>query len=118
MVHKIPPMSSITTDELRDFVQTVWRDRDKRRLAEKRKLVIAVLDAYDHASRRKKIAKSELAAITSAACSKSRPVWIIGTDLLMRAACRFDEGREAIRRILTSGPANERFPGWLNSDYG
>jgi len=102
-VFVIRPRSSITTDQYRDWLTRCVREPEKRRLA------LAALDAFDRVSGLGKVHPDDLAAITEAACSRYKPVSVIGTDLLMRVAGKYPEGQEAIRRILESGPATARF---------
>jgi hypothetical protein len=99
----VRPRSSFTTDQHRDWIHSAEPDAAKRRLA------LEALDAFDRSANAGKLAPADLAAITEAACSRHRRVWDIGTDMLMRVACKWCEGQAATRQILNSAPANARF---------
>jgi hypothetical protein len=99
----VPPRSSITTGQHRDWILSAEPDAAKRRLA------LAALDAFDRSADSGRLTPPDLATITEAACSRHSRVWNIGTDMLMRVACKWREGQAAIRQILSSAPANARF---------
>src|SRR5689334_5874037 len=103
MGYVVSPRSSVTTSQHRDWILSAEPEAAKRRLA------FAALDAFDRAAEAGKLRPDDLAAIREAACSRYSRVWDIGTDMLMRIACRWGEGQAAVRQILNSAPANARF---------
>src|SRR5262245_33657756 len=96
----IPPRCSITTAQHRAWLRGTVPDHGKRRLA------LAAIAAFDRISEAAAVTNDDLSAITRAACSRFKPVWVIGADLLVRVATNYREGQNAIRDILLNGPAN------------
>jgi hypothetical protein len=103
MKFAIPPRSSITTAQHRAWLRDAIPDHANRRLA------LAALAAFDRISEAGAVKNSDMSAIARAASSRFKPVWVIGTDILVRVATKYREGQNAIRHILMHGPANARF---------
>jgi hypothetical protein len=99
----LPRYSPISADEMHRWLNSVESNPEKRQVAQD------ALDAFDRVLAAGILGQDDLKAVIESACSRASRVWNVGTDLLMRLACQYEQAREAIRQILMSGPANARF---------
>jgi len=103
MVFTVFPMASISTRDIRAWVDQRVREPQKRRL------LLAALNAFDRLRRVRRISALDLSPIETAAKCPFKAVWIIGTDLIMRLAAKDRVAKDAVRRIMSSKKVEERF---------
>jgi hypothetical protein len=91
------------TEQTRKFIEDAFNK------VEEKEILFSTCDVYDVLETKENISVNEIVPLVITAKNKSMGIWQIGADFLWGLAIKHEVAREAIRSLITSKKANERF---------